>query len=121
MYDCSKSVAWRADVALPLPRVLAYPKGNLQVWHVSRSGFEDKGATAELLALAEAARSGKVCAGDVKPKVEAAPVEASADGPRALGRTVNMKDAGDIPTRKRPHAVDVTYRGGTQKAPKPRK
>ena len=69
MYDCSKPVAWRADAALPWPGgSTPYPKGNLQIWHVARSGFSEKGAGAELLALAEARAA--MGGADVKPNLQ---------------------------------------------------
>ena len=69
MYDCSKPVAWRADAALPWPGgSTPYPKGNLQIWHVARSGFSEKGAGAELLALAEAGAA--MGGADVKPNLQ---------------------------------------------------
>jgi hypothetical protein len=69
MYDCSKPVAWRADSALPWPGgSTPYPKGNLQIWHVARSGFSEKGAGAELLARAEAGAA--MGGADVKPSLQ---------------------------------------------------
>ena len=43
LYACTKPVAWRADTAhtitgFPFP----YPKGNLSVWHLQKTGFKRK-------------------------------------------------------------------------------
>ena len=58
-YPCSKSVAWRVDSSRPLPVALPYPKGQLQVWHVTSDGFTAKGCEGELLELLAACKSGK--------------------------------------------------------------
>jgi hypothetical protein len=58
-YPCSKSVAWRVDSSRPLPVALPYPKGQLQVWHVTSDGFTTNGCKGELLELLAACKSGK--------------------------------------------------------------
>ena len=55
-YDCSKRFAWRADLGRTLPRPVAYPKGQVQVWHLKAGGFtgtDPAGDVASLLALAK--------------------------------------------------------------------
>ena len=51
-YDCSKTVAWRADRALLTTTALQYPRGQVQVWHLKHAGFE--GGKAEESALLRA-------------------------------------------------------------------
>ena len=51
-YSCTKPTAWRADSARACAAPLAYPKGNLQLWHLSKSGFSKPADCAELLQMA---------------------------------------------------------------------
>ena len=54
-YDCTKATAWAADRAAPVPASadghLPYPKGNLQVWHVTEEGFTNNADIQRLSAL----------------------------------------------------------------------
>ena len=52
LYECSKPVAWRADRARPCDPI-AYPKGQLQLWHLQTGGFGDKRCVKLLLELAQ--------------------------------------------------------------------
>ena len=56
-YDCCKPAAWRADSALACDAPMAYPKGNLQVWHLQTSGFERPSEGALLLQMARGTTS----------------------------------------------------------------
>lgn len=38
---CSKKFAWRAGIAVPCKAPVAYPKGQVQIWHVCEEGFPD--------------------------------------------------------------------------------
>ena len=52
-YDCTKPVCWRADAARACVQPIPYPKGQLQVWHLTRGGFTGKHTdAAAILALA---------------------------------------------------------------------
>ena len=59
LYDCTKPVAWRADAARACAAPLPYPKGNLQIWHLMKSGFAKPSDSAELLQLARGAGAAK--------------------------------------------------------------
>ena len=102
---------------MPLPGgATPYPKGNLQIWHTLRSGFAETAAGAELLALADAARSGEGAV-EVKPKVEAA-AEAPPAAKAQAAVKAEAKPEAKLEDRKRQHPVETTHRGGRQKAPK---
>lgn len=82
-YDCSKPVAWRADAARACARPLPYPKGNLQVWHLTRSGFAAGEDTAAILELANSPKKQAEGAVKAEPTVTVEPkVEASEAAPR---------------------------------------
>ncbi|EOD20357.1 hypothetical protein EMIHUDRAFT_469955 [Emiliania huxleyi CCMP1516] len=82
-YDCSKPVAWRADAARACARPLPYPKGNLQVWHLTRSGFAAGEDTAAILELANSPKKQAEGAVKAEPTVKVEPkVEASEAAPR---------------------------------------
>ena len=73
-YECSKAAAWRADAARATSKPLPYPKGNLQVWHLTKGGFGDGGgADAESIMALAAAKGGAA-------KKEAVKVEAATSG-----------------------------------------
>lgn len=72
-YDCSKPVAWRADAARCCSTPLPYPKGNLQVWHLTRGGFAEALSSADAL-LALVARDGAAASSSAfAVKMEEAP------------------------------------------------
>jgi hypothetical protein len=50
-YQCSKAFAWQADCGLSCRTPLAYPKGDLQVWHVYLEGFAKASDAAALQGL----------------------------------------------------------------------
>ena len=73
-YECSKAAAWRADAASATTKPLPYPKGNLQVWHLTKGGFGDGGgADAESIMALAKAKGGAA-------KKEAVKVEAATSG-----------------------------------------
>jgi hypothetical protein len=45
---CSKKFAWRADYTVPSKVPVAYPKGQVQIWHIYKEGFPNKGAEDEI-------------------------------------------------------------------------
>jgi hypothetical protein len=55
LYSCAKPTAWRADAARACAAPMPYPKGNLQLWHVSGGGFSRPADGAQLLELAASA------------------------------------------------------------------
>lgn len=106
-YDCSKPIAWRADAARTCPRPLPYPKGNLQVWHLTRGGFTAGGDAAAILELARSTQvKVDATAGEAKVNVEAeAKMEvkaeaAAAEPSRGKKRAASPGETGAKPVPK---------------------
>lgn len=108
-YDCAKPVAWRADMARPCARPLSYPKGQLQVWHLARSGFASKEDAAALAALAAGS------AGEVKIKPEADATEGSSGPAKAEAKAGGAKRSA---AKRGAGATTAKLEGTTHGAPK---
>lgn len=50
-YDCSKPFAWRADCGRAFAEPIAYPRGQVQVWHIKRGGFTGANPREDAFAL----------------------------------------------------------------------
>jgi len=90
-YDCCKPVAWRADAARSCERPLPYPKGNLQVWHLTQSGFAASEDAAVILELVGSAVDVKAevkteMKEEVEPEVKAEAEAKAAKVPRGEKR-----------------------------------
>lgn len=69
-YDCTKPVAWRADAARKCTHPIAYPKGNLQVWHLAKGAFGDAHGAAAILELCQSSPATSDTLGETAVKAE---------------------------------------------------
>ena len=97
-YDCAKSFAWRADAAVACSKLMPYPRGNLQVWHLTEEGFAETSDAHHVLGLvASAVASPPGLAAvkqEVKQEVKSEPQVKAEPSTKPSGRRASSGAAG---------------------------
>ena len=124
-YPCEKAYAWKADGvrAVPFQAPVPYPKGQLQIWHVTAEGFvsgSDKKAFLSMVPPAPTAGGGGE--GSVKVKVEAQAEDgevAEAAGGSGQGKPATKQSAGVASKRgeKQGRGGDAGAEAGVEEGP----
>jgi len=107
-YVCSKKFAWRADKGVAISPPIAYPRGQVQVWHLKDSGFTGGDAATDIDRLFAATglpvpKAKKGSKPPAKPVVDVVKKEAgtSGSGRRMQRRTKVKREVKSEPTAER--------------------